>query len=125
MVGNAIGGGMDRLVRWVVLPVTGVIPVLSRTGILFVAFAVLWLAFLAALVAGPAALDAAWGTVGSLPMIVQAVTWVLFLPLMGAGWAWATDWPVVVRLVIVVAIAGWNLLVFLPARTPTTQHAAS
>jgi hypothetical protein len=29
-------------------------------------------------------------------------------------WIWETSWPLIVRVVLVVAIAGWNLLVFLP-----------
>lgn len=41
MLGSAIGGSVDLLVRWVILPVTGIIPVLVRTGLLFVAFAAL------------------------------------------------------------------------------------
>ena len=49
LFGNVISGGVDRLVRWVVLPVTGIIPVLVRTGLLFLGFAALWLGFLFAL----------------------------------------------------------------------------
>ncbi len=29
-------------------------------------------------------------------------------------WVWETSWPIVVRLVLVVGVAGWNLLMFLP-----------
>jgi hypothetical protein len=29
-------------------------------------------------------------------------------------WIWETSWPLVVRLVLVIGVAGWNLLVFLP-----------
>ena len=124
MFGNAIGGCVDRLVRWVILPVTGIIPVLVRTGLLFVAFAALWLGFIAAVVANPAALDAAWDAIVSLPLVVQAVAWLLFLPLMGGLWVWTTDWSLLIRVALVVGIAGWNLVVFLPRRE-TTSPAAS
>jgi hypothetical protein len=124
VLGNAIGGGIDLLVRWVILPVTGIIPVLVRTGLLFVAFAALWLGFIAAVVANPAALDAAWDAIVSLPLVVQAVAWLLFLPLMSGLWVWTTDWSLLIRVALVVAIAGWNLVVFLPRRE-TTSPAAS
>ena len=114
MFGDAVGGGIDRLVRRVVLPVTGIIPVLVRTGLLFLAFAALWLGFIAALVADPAILDSARRTIDGLPLVVQGVVWLLFLPIMGGLWVWTTDWPVLVRIALVVAIAGWNLLLFLP-----------
>jgi hypothetical protein len=116
MLGNAIGGGMDRLVRWVILPVTGVIPFLVRTGLLFAGFALLWAGFLVAMVADPSVLDAVRRTLESLPLLVQAVAWLLFLPLTAALWVWGTDWALVVRVCLVVGIAGWNLLVFLPRR---------
>jgi hypothetical protein len=116
MLGNAIGGGLDRLVRWVVLPVTGVIPFLVRTGLLFAGFALLWAGFLVAMVADPSVLDAVRRTLESLPLLVQAVAWLLFLPLTAGLWVWGTDWALVVRVCLVVGIAGWNLLVFLPRR---------
>jgi len=124
MFGNAIGGGVDRLVRWVILPVTGMIPVLVRTGLLFVAFAGLWLALFVALVADPAILDSVQHSIEGLPLLVQGVAWLLFLPLMGGLWVWTTDWSLVLRLALVVGIAGWNLIAFLPRRE-TTSPAAS
>jgi len=123
--GNAIGGGVDRLVRWVILPVTGIIPVLVRTGLLFLGFAALWLGFFAALVADPAALDAAWDAIVSLPLVAQAVAWLLFLPLMAGLWVWTTDWSLVVRVALVVGIAAWNLVVFIPRRETTSPAATS
>ena len=42
---------IEGLVRWILVPVTGVIPFLVSSGILLVVFAVLWLGFGAALVA--------------------------------------------------------------------------
>lgn len=123
--GNVIGGGVDRLVKWVILPVTGVIPVLVRTGILFLGFAALWFGFFAALVADPAILESVRRTIEGLPLVVQLVTWLLFLPLTAGLWAWTTDWPLVVRVVLVVGLAGWNLVMFIPRRETTSPGAAS
>lgn len=125
MLGNAIGGGVDRLVRWVILPVTGVIPVLVRTGILFLGFAALWFGFFAALVVDPAILESVRRTIEGLPVVLQLVTWVLFLPLMGGLSAWTTDWPLVVRVALVVGLAGWNLVMFIPRLVATAPVATS
>jgi hypothetical protein len=114
--GTALSAVIDGFVRLVIVPVTGVIPVLVRTGLLFAVFAVLWLGFLAALALDPSVLDAAWATVTALPLPLGALAWLLFLPLMAGLWIWSTDWPVVLRVVLILALAGWNLLVFLPRR---------
>ncbi len=125
MFGNVIGGGVDRLVRWVILPITGVIPVLVRTGLLFLGFTALWVGFFAALVVDPAILESVRRTIEGLPVVVQWVTWVLFLPVIGGLWAWTTDWPLVVRGLLVVGLAGWNLVMFIPRRETTSPVAAS
>lgn len=116
LFGEAIGGTVDRLVRWLVIPVTGAIPFLVSSGILLAAFACAWLAFGAAVVANPAALDSTWRSIGQLPLPIQALAWLLALPLMAGLWVWEAGWPLVVRLVVVAALAGWNLLVFIPRR---------
>jgi hypothetical protein len=116
VAGNRFERGIDRFVRWVILPVTGIVPVLVRTGLLFVGFAALWVGFFAALVFDPATLDRVWQAVAGLPLVAQAVVWLLFLPLTAGLWVWQTDWPLAVRLALVVGIAGWNLLTFLPRR---------
>jgi hypothetical protein len=123
MVGNVVGGSVDRLVRWVVIPITSVIPVLVRTGLLVLVFGVLWVGLGVALVVDPAAVDVAWQSIGSQSLVIQAVAWLLFLPLMGGLWVWSTDWPLVVRIVVIVALAGWNLLVFIPRRKTSSLAA--
>lgn len=111
-------GRMDRVITAVVdgviVPVTGVIPVLLSSGILFVVFAALWLAFGAGLILNQGGLDAAWEWIGSLPLLLQGVAWLLFLPVVGALWAWETSWPLVLRLVLVVGLCGWSLMIFFP-----------
>ena len=113
----AIGG----VVRWIILPVTGVIPFLVRTGLLFVGFALLWAVLVGAMVLRPDALDAAWVWLTSQLLPVQALLWLLFLPLAGALWAWSFDWPLIVGAVIVLGIGAWNLLAFRPQRAGATS----
>lgn len=115
-LGRAVTAGIDGMVRVVVLPVTGIVPWLVRTGLLFAAFAALWVVFLAALVIDASMAMAARGTLDALPLPVQALAWLLFLPLTAALWAWTSDWPLVVRFAIVIGLAAWNLLTFLPPR---------
>jgi hypothetical protein len=83
-------------------------------GVLFGIFAMIWIAFAAGLIWSQGSVDQAWQAIRALPAIVQVVVWVLFLPVMIGLWIWETTWPLIVRLVLVLGIAGWNLLVFLP-----------
>jgi hypothetical protein len=87
---------------------------MAENGVLFVVFAVTWAAFAAALVWSQGSLDQAWAAVRGLPIVLQVVAWVVFLPVMFGLWAWETTWPLIVRLALVLGVAGWNLLVFLP-----------
>jgi hypothetical protein len=87
---------------------------MAESGILFAIFAVIWIAFAAGLILSQGSVDQAWQTIRELPLIVQIVVWILFLPVMIGLWIWETSWPLVVRLVLLIGVAGWNLLVFLP-----------
>jgi ribose/xylose/arabinose/galactoside ABC-type transport system permease subunit len=107
------------LVNGIVVPVTSVIPFLVTSGIMFVVFAALWVAFGAGLVLNQGGVDQAWEWIRSLPLIAQAVVWLLFLPVAAGLWIWESSWPLVVRLVLVAGLAGWNLLVFIPRSTPS------
>lgn len=112
-----IASTVDLFVRRVLVPVTSVIPALVEHGILLAVFAALWVAFGAAALADPAALASAWTTIGQLPLPMQALAWLLFLPVMAGLWIWSTDWALAMRLVLVAGVAVWNLLVFLPRRS--------
>jgi hypothetical protein len=105
------------LVDGIVVPVTSVIPVLLSSGIVFLVFLVLWGAFGAGLVLNQGGLDAAWEWIGNLPLLLQGIAWLLFLPVVGALWVWESTWPVVFRLILVVGLAGWSLMIFLPRST--------
>jgi hypothetical protein len=100
---EALGSGLGNAVGW-----------LAANGVLFVIFAAIWIAFAAGLIWSQGSLDQAWTAVRGLPLLVQIVVWVLFLPVMVGLWVWETSWPLVVRLVLVLGVAAWNLLVFLP-----------
>ncbi len=109
---------MDRiivtLVDTIVVPVTGVIPFLASSGLLLALFAVLWAAFGLALVRDRTALDRTWLRVRGWPLVVQALVWLLFLPVLAGLWIWRRGWPTAGRLVLIMGLAGWNLLVFMP-----------
>ena len=83
-------------------------------GILFAIFAVIWIAFGAALIWSQGSVDAAWQAVQDLPWFLEILVWLLFLPVMVALWIWETTWPLALRLLLVIGIGAWNLFIFLP-----------
>lgn len=105
---------MERTIDTVAGGIGDAIGSAAQSGILFVLFAVLWVAFGAAIVWSQGSVDAAWEAIRDLPLILQLVIWLLFLPVMAGLWVWETTWPLLVRLIVVLGIAGWNLLIFLP-----------
>ena len=80
----------------------------------FVVFAVLWAAFAAALIWSRGSLDQTWDWIRSLPLIVQGIVWLLFLPVVAGLWAWETTWPLLMRLVVVAGLGFANLYAFFP-----------
>jgi len=109
---EAVAGGLGDGIGW-----------LAAHGVLFAVFAVLWIAFGAALVAGQDRLDQAWEALVGLPAIVQLVVWLLVLPVTAGLWTWQTDWPLLVRLVLIAGLAGWTLVVFMPRRSGRSPRA--
>lgn len=95
--------------------VTAPIPFLASSGILLAAFAALWAAVGVALVREPARLDAAWARLRRMPVAVQALAWLLLLPVVAGLWVWHTAWPRAARVVVLAGIATWNLVMFLPS----------
>ena len=100
---ETVASGLGNGVAW-----------MAGNGILFAVFAIIWVAFGVGLIFSQGSVDQAWQTIRDLPLIVQVVVWVLFLPVMIGLWVWETSWPLIVRLVLVVGVAGWNLFMFLP-----------
>jgi hypothetical protein len=105
---------MDQVIETLASGLGNSVGWLAEHGVLFGVFALIWVAFGAGLVLSQGSLDQAWQAIRGLPLIVQAVVWLLFLPVMIGLWIWETTWPLVVRLVLVLGIAGWNLMMFLP-----------
>jgi hypothetical protein len=100
---ESVASGLGNSVGW-----------LAETGVLFVVFAVIWVVFGVALIWSQGSLEAVWQYIRSLPLLAQAIVWMLFLPVMIGLWILETTWPVIIRLVLVVGLAGWNLFMFLP-----------
>jgi hypothetical protein len=80
----------------------------------FVLFAALWAGFAYALIASQGSLDAAWRWITSQHLIVQAVVWLLFLPVVAGLWIWESAWPLVMRLILVAGIGFFNVYLFFP-----------
>jgi hypothetical protein len=106
---EAFGNGIGNAVTW-----------LADAGVLFAVFAVIWIVFGVALVRRHETVDQAWTRIRSLPLAVQLLVWLLFLPVMIGLWIWESTWPLVVRATLVLGIAGWNLVMFLPRALQTS-----
>ena len=105
---------MDRAIETFASGLGNSVAWMAENGVLFLVFAVLWVAFVAALIVSQGSLDDVWTAIRELPIVVQIVVWILFLPVVAGLWVWETTWPLIVRLVLVAGLAGWNLLIFLP-----------
>jgi hypothetical protein len=112
---------MEQVINTVATGLGGSIGWMAEHGVLFFIFAVIWVAFGAGLVASQGSIDQAWQTIRELPLIVQAFVWLLFLPVMVGLWIWESTWPLLVRLILVLGVAGWNLLVFLPKAAQSSR----
>ena len=92
------GGAMDGLIGLIV----------------FAVFAILWIAFGAAIIFSQGSLDGAWQWLRSLPLVFQGVVGLLLLPVVIGLWVWETSWPLVARLVVVAGLAMWTAYMFFP-----------
>lgn len=106
------------IVDHTVVPMGAAIGWMASSGVLLLIFAGLWVAFAAGLIFSQGSLDQAWLWIRSLPLLLQAAVWLLFLPVVGGLWVWETTWPLLLRLVVVMGLGAWNILVFLPRATP-------
>jgi hypothetical protein len=80
----------------------------------FLVFAALWAAFAAALIWSQGSLDQTWEWIRGLPLIIQGMVWLLFLPVVAGLWVWETSWPLLARLVVVAGLGFANLVAFFP-----------
>jgi hypothetical protein len=111
-------GLMDQIITGVVdhtiVPVTSFIAWSATNGLLLAVFGAIWVALGVGIILSQASVDQTWQWIRGLPLIAQAVVWLLFLPIVAGLWIWETTWPLLVRLVLVMGLAGWNILVFIP-----------
>jgi hypothetical protein len=105
---------VDTILATLVELLVAPIPFLASSGLMLLGFATLWLAFGIALVRDPSRVDRAWVRLRARPLVVQALAWLLFLPVLAGAWIWRTGWPRVARLGLITSLAGWNLLVLVP-----------
>jgi hypothetical protein len=110
LMDQLISGFVDRLL----VPLIDAFVPMITNGVMFVIFALIWAAFAYGLIASQGSLDAAWQWLRAVPFIPQAILWLLFLPVTVALWIWESGWPLLVRLVLVIGLGGWNLWMFLP-----------
>jgi hypothetical protein len=82
----------------------------------FAILGILWLGFAAALIFNRALLDSAWHALRGLPFIVQAVVWLLVLPVAAGLWIWETSWPLWLRLILVIGLGWVTIYTFFPKK---------
>jgi hypothetical protein len=110
IISTLIDGVLVPLINAITWP----LPFLASSGILLLVFGAIWVLFAAALVRKPARIETAWRRVRSMPLVLQALAWLLFLPVLAGVAVWRTNWPRFARLTLVGSLAGWNLFMFLP-----------
>ena len=62
----------------------------------------------------PGTLDDVWHAVHRRALVIQAVAWLLYLPIMIGLWIWERPWPVAVRVVPVLALGAWTVFFLFP-----------
>ena len=77
---------------------------LMVSGIMFGIATLVTLVFGYALVADQSRLGDAWELIRALPLIVQIVMWLIFLPWMAALWVWTLPLTLTLRVLLVVVI---------------------
>jgi hypothetical protein len=105
---------IETVINATVVPLADLVPVLVSSGITLLIFAGLWAAFGLALIRDRARLDEAWQRIRRLPLPVQGIVWLLFMPVLVGLVVWRTRWPLAGRLATIGAVAAWSLLIFIP-----------
>src|SRR5512132_342354 len=96
---------ITSIVNLTVVPVTNLIGWLVSSGTALVLFALIWVAFGAAIVWSQGSLDGAWAWLREQHIVVQGLIWLLFLPATAGLWIWESGWPLLVRFVLVGGLA--------------------
>jgi hypothetical protein len=117
---NVTGPALKGLAIFVVLAAFGLgIALVAGATFVFnvvvwLLFTVLWVALVGALAFSPATLDEVWQAARRPAILIQAVVWLLFLPIMAGLWIWQRPWAAAIRLMLLLAIAVWNVFLFFP-----------
>lgn len=83
----------------------------------FAVLALLWAGFAAAALLSPATLDLVWQTFRGLPVVVQILVGLIVLPVALGLWIWQSNWPFLVRILLVLGLAIASLYMFLPKKS--------
>jgi hypothetical protein len=105
---------IETVINSTVVPLADLVPVLVSSGLALLIFAGLWAAFGFALVRDRSRLDDAWRRIRRLPLPVQGIVWLLFMPVLVGLVVWRARWPLPGRLVTIGGVAAWSLLIFIP-----------
>ena len=84
-------GSVQHVIETLATGMGNAIGFAAETGILFVIFAALWAAFGAGLIWSQGSVDAAWDSIRALPLLIQGIVWILFLPVMAGMWTLGDD----------------------------------
>jgi hypothetical protein len=57
-------------------------------------------------------LDDLWHHIRQLPLVIQGVVWLLFLPLMMGLWIWERTWSLPIRLILIIGLGVANIFMF-------------
>ena len=106
---------IENVINATVDPLANLVPMLVSSGIALLVFAGLWAGFGLALVRDRARLDEAWQRIRRLPLPVQGIVWLLFMPVLVGLVVWRTRWPLAGRLATIGGVAAWSLLIFIPS----------
>ena len=80
----------------------------------FAILSILWLGFGAALIFNQAILHTAWQSLRAMPLPVQAIAWLLVLPVTAGLWIWESSLPFWIRLVLVTGLGWVTIYTFYP-----------
>ena len=117
---NVTGPALKGLAIFVVLAAfgLGIALVAGATSVfnvvVWLLFTVLWVAVVGTLAFSPATLDEVWQAARRPAILIQAGVWLLFLPIMAGLWIWQRPWAAAIRLMLLLAIAVWNVFLFFP-----------
>ena len=77
---------------------------------------VLWLIFGTVLLVDSSRLLDLWQAVRDLPLVLEVLAWVVFLPWVVGLWIWQLDWWSWLRVALIVIVAVGGAIVFYPRR---------